>query len=294
MLGEEKSLRSSQSASSNRRMISISSKCVSLSTAWVDLAKRNSAASSLKTTNICPCYHNTLPRTFVLNCANLHVRFWGVFWIDGRSHDQLKQTLIKNVAYVGGVDLNYNAALHWLSNQDRRWLLIIDNADNPAIDLHEYFPRGGKGYVLITTRNPSFTRLGNISPGHLEFKGMRPNDATNLLIKTSGYPPSLAAELGPVPSKIVDTLGYLALAISVAGSAIREGVCRFQDYLKYYEEMSKERFRSLRRTSIKASDDFEENRCAMTMQSESLITKTNLQGAERRVDFRHQYKGNQG
>ena len=186
--------------------------------------------------------------------------FWGVFCIDGRSHDRLQQSLV-NIAVQARAAPNYSAALHWLSNQDKRWLLIIDNADDPAIDLYDYFPKGGRGYILITTRNPSLQALGNVSPGHLEFKGLLPSDARTLLFKTSGHPPSRADELGTVAGKILDQLGYLALAINIAGSTIREGFCRFQDYLTYFEEMSIERIRKLRRPLIHASDDFEEKRC---------------------------------
>ena len=172
----------------------------------------------------------------------------------------MQQTFV-NIAVKARAAANYRAALHWLSNQDKRWLLIIDNADDPAIDLHDYFPKGGKGYILITTRNPSLHALGNVSPGHLEFKGLLPSDARTLLFKTSGHPLSLADELEIAAGKILDTLGYLALAITVAGSAIREGFCRFQDYLTYLEEMSRERLRiSRHRPLIHASDDFEEKR----------------------------------
>ena len=88
--------------------------------------------------------------------------FWGVFWIDGRSRQLLKQTLLQNVARVRGVDANEKAALHWLSNLEERWLLIIDNADDPGIGLDDYLPKGNRGHVLITTRNPTNQSYGNV------------------------------------------------------------------------------------------------------------------------------------
>ena len=150
--------------------------------------------------------------------------------------------------------------MHWLSSLEHRWLLIIDNADDPNIDLHEYFPKGSKGYVLINTLNPSFQALGNVDPGYFDFKGMRPSEATALLLKTSSYPPASVQELGSLPAAIVDALGYLALAITVAGSTIRKGACRFQNYLPYFEEMSRLRFRRIKSTLIESSDDFEKKR----------------------------------
>ena len=38
------------------------------------------------------------------------------------------------------------AALHWLSNLEHRWLLIIDNADDENIALPNYFPKGNRKF----------------------------------------------------------------------------------------------------------------------------------------------------
>ncbi|KAK5110685.1 hypothetical protein LTR85_000746 [Meristemomyces frigidus] len=185
-------------------------------------------------------------------------RFWGVFWIDGRSHDQLKQTLSQNVAKIGGVDANHKAALNWLSNQEERWLLIIDNADDPNIELNEYFPKGGRGHVLITTRNPGYQQLGNVEPRYFKFDGMRDDEASILLLRTAGFP-SQSEDVAPFATRIVETLGYLALAITVAGSAIREGFCRLQSYLQYFEDGWEER-RAQIQNSETPLDEFDQRR----------------------------------
>jgi len=201
-----------------------------------------------------------IPSILILHVADRFARFWGVFWIDGRSHDQLRQTLSQNVAKLGRVDPNHKAALNWLSNQEERWLLIIDNADDPGIELKEYLPKGGRGYVLITTRNPGYQPLGNVEPGFFKFHGMKNEDASTLLLRTAGFYPS-SDEVTAFATKIVETLGYLALAIAVAGSAIREGYCRFQNYLRYFEDMWETRRRSQTRDRAMALDDFDERRC---------------------------------
>jgi tetratricopeptide (TPR) repeat protein len=40
----------------------------------------------------------------------------------------------------------------------RRWLLVFDNAEQPR-DLRPYWPPGGGGHVLVTSRNPAWTGL---------------------------------------------------------------------------------------------------------------------------------------
>ncbi|KAK4899558.1 hypothetical protein LTR27_003291 [Elasticomyces elasticus] len=185
-------------------------------------------------------------------------RFWAVFWVDGRSHDQLKQTLSQNVASVGKVSNNHDAALHWLSNQNQRWLLIIDNADDPSIELYDYLPKGGNGYVLITTRNPGFQHLGNVGPRCLKFQELREREASMLLLRAAARPSSSSDE--SMATKIVHTLGYLALAIAVAGRAIREGVCTFQNYLKHFEDTWAHKVRSRDPGHSRQADDFENKR----------------------------------
>jgi hypothetical protein len=63
-----------------------------------------------------------------------------VFWVDGSSQKRLEQTFAQNVAEIGGVAPNSKAALQWLEKQNAPWLLIIDNVDDPDLELLDYFP----------------------------------------------------------------------------------------------------------------------------------------------------------
>ena len=36
----------------------------------------------------------------------------------------------------------------------KQWLLIINNADDPNMDISTIFPVGNRGSILVTTRNP--------------------------------------------------------------------------------------------------------------------------------------------
>ena len=164
------------------------------------------------------------------------------------------------MAKIGGTERNPEAALSWLTNRPEPWLLIIDNADNPEIELQDYFPRGQRGYVLVTTRNPTLRVLGNIGSGHFAFDQLTKSDASALLLKTANLDSSWA-EATPFASKIVETLGYLALAIVVAGRAIRNQVSTIQDYLQDFEARRRERWGSYKaRDSEKpASEDQSED-----------------------------------
>ena len=115
------------------------------------------------------------------------ISFWGVFWIDASSHERIKQTFAQ-IAKFGEVKPNQNAAMHWLSNLGEGWLLIIDNADDTSIDLEQYFPKGNRGCVLVTTRNPAHKIHGNVGPGYFAFQEMEGDDANALLLRAAHQP----------------------------------------------------------------------------------------------------------
>lgn len=133
------------------------------------------------------------------------------------------------------MDLNENAALHWLSNLSLPWLLIIDNADDPDLKLDDYLPRGNRGHVLVTTRDPGKKAYGNTGDGFFEFQGLSNSDASCLLLKAAGQSKPWDTAMSDIASSIAKALGYLALAITHAGRAIREEYCRLGEYLHYYE-----------------------------------------------------------
>lgn len=162
--------------------------------------------------------------------------FWGVFWIDASTPDRLKQTL-GTIAGIAEREKTESAALDWLSTLNTRWLLIIDNADDPDIPLERYFPKGNRGNILVTTRNPAYKVHGNVGPHWYDFGGMNSDDAVQLLLKASAEPAPWDPARRGLAEKINNKLGSLALAIIHAGAAIRDRLCSLQDYLSYYSRM---------------------------------------------------------
>jgi len=156
-----------------------------------------------------------------------------VFWIDASTADRAKQTLCA-IAETAGLEKNPKAALHWLSNLEQSWLLIIDNADDEDVPLEQYFPKGNRGNVLVTTRNPTYRVHGNVGPRFYEFRGLELDAATRLLLKASDEPAPWNPACEELALTITEALGYLALAIIQAGAAIRDKLCTLKDYLDYY------------------------------------------------------------
>jgi tetratricopeptide (TPR) repeat protein len=105
-----------------------------------------------------------------------------------------------------------------------RWLLIFDNAEEPA-DLQEYFP-GGPGHVIVTSRNPAwasvadpvdvnvFSRLESVEHLQRMVNGLSDVEASRV-----------AAELGDLP-----------LAIEHAGAWLQATGMSAADYVALLED----------------------------------------------------------
>lgn len=161
-------------------------------------------------------------------------RYWGVFWIDASSEENAENSY-SSIGQQVGKGATFSGGMHWLSQRTKPWLLVIDNADDPDVDVSKYFPIGGSGHILITTRNPGAEIYATV--GHLRFSGLDPEDAVNLLLKTA-FPrdesPSPKSGSRRTAQKIASELGYLALAIANAGTSIRRNIYTLEMYLRHY------------------------------------------------------------
>lgn len=160
--------------------------------------------------------------------------YWGVFWIDASTRENVEFGFSK-LGEVAGKGSSFLAGKHWLSTCHKPWLLIIDNADDPELEISDFFPIDGSGHILITSRNPRSKLYA--TAGEIRFSGMDPEEGINLLLNSAytqyglshrdqqqeGFARSLGAELG-----------YLALALSQAGATIRRNIYTLEQYLRVY------------------------------------------------------------
>jgi hypothetical protein len=164
---------------------------------------------------------------------NHSTSFWGIFWIDGSSYENARYTFSK-IAKMGGAEPNENAAKNWLSCLQHQWLLLIDNADDPDIDVTRYFPGGERGVILMTTRNPSNKVHGTIGSRFYHFEKLETDEASDLLLKAANLPSPWELQTRTSAAKIAEALGFLPLALIHAGKAIMDGLCSLANYLEFY------------------------------------------------------------
>ncbi|PVF99825.1 hypothetical protein CPB86DRAFT_755916 [Serendipita vermifera] len=161
-------------------------------------------------------------------------RYQHIFFVDASTTENIETALVTHVSSLGREYecSSVSDALDILAEPDQvisqDWLIIFDNADDPNIDLRDYFPMCEHGSILITTRN---LMLGDLSSRrHLELDVMSPEEAVETLLITAftqGETPT--EEDKKEASVIVEQLGYLPVAITQAGCYIRQQKC-LHDY----------------------------------------------------------------
>ena len=143
------------------------------------------------------------------------------------------------IGKLGGLGDTESAGKFWLSELEEPWLLIIDNADNPELDLPLLFPENDWGHILITTRNPDFRIHGSV--GSVELKGLKKDEALHLLLRQADLPMPWDASTEATGHEITRTLGYLALALIQAGTSIFRKFCDLKDYLNFHNHYRSQR-----------------------------------------------------
>ncbi|KAJ6450510.1 hypothetical protein C8R45DRAFT_1083926 [Mycena sanguinolenta] len=141
--------------------------------------------------------------------------FTDPLFVDASSTDTI-ETGLKNIAVTRGTGNSSQDALIWLARKNEQWLLLMDNADDPTINLNHWLPKCNHGNIIITTRNHS----ARIHGAHSEVSNMEELDAVTLLLKSAQCESSVTNKL--LAAKIVKALWYFPLAIVQAGAFISE------------------------------------------------------------------------
>ena len=131
-------------------------------------------------------------------------------------------------------DKSFKGARSWLQETSHSWLLILDNADDPALDYSLYIPTAWKGHVLITSRVPRCANLQTAGKGH--YDSLSEETAVELLLKASKIDLSLYSTHDVDAQNIVNLLGRHALAVVLAGASISQGICDLGDYSKTFKK----------------------------------------------------------
>ncbi|KAF8598148.1 hypothetical protein BDV93DRAFT_526951 [Ceratobasidium sp. AG-I] len=175
--------------------------------------------------------------------------FWDVFYIDATSHRTASAGL-SALAKAANAGTTQEEAIAWLESKQERWLLILNNADDPNLNLQQFFPQCLHGDILITTRNQEMRTHARGKGIFCRVRGMLPADALELMIKVS--PAEGEQDAVGIANTLAKQFGYFALAIVQAGAYMHTTECGLAEYLGIFQ---KARAEVLRRGLIQQQDD---------------------------------------
>ncbi|MFF4346537.1 FxSxx-COOH system tetratricopeptide repeat protein [Streptomyces sp. NPDC001530] len=159
-----------------------------------------------------------------------------VWWISAEDPGNVVSSLAELAARIGapgGEDINLASqeAVQMLARgaPTKRWILVFDNADDPA-QLTRFFPAGGGGHILVTSRNQAWAQQGASLPIDVF---LREESVEHLTRRASG----LTAEEA---DQVATAVGDLPLAVEQAAAWLAETATPIEDYLRQLADQTTE------------------------------------------------------
>ncbi|KAH5995412.1 hypothetical protein HBI84_132660 [Parastagonospora nodorum] len=160
--------------------------------------------------------------------------FWGIFWVDLCNLSTARNGFLAIAKALGSSADTLEESLQILAAAEHRWLLVLDNADDPTIDYAAYFPSGDRGAILMTSRNPVCQQYGTVGTEALE--GLDLTHSAQLLLRTAQVQESSWPSYTVTAQDIARLLGSHTLALIQAGAYISAGYCRIERYAEKYRQ----------------------------------------------------------
>ncbi|KFY02433.1 hypothetical protein O988_02162 [Pseudogymnoascus sp. VKM F-3808] len=168
-----------------------------------------------------------------LQLANtLREEFWGVFWVDVDTESTAKKDFISAVAALGSSAESIDDARQLLANTKYRWLLILDNADDPEFDYQAYLPSGSRGVVIITSRVSDCSQYSTV--GSEVLTSLDIALSKQLLLRAANIADELWPSVDQQAEDVAKLIGSHTLALIQAGAYVAKGYCQLNEYPEVY------------------------------------------------------------
>ncbi|KAL9598143.1 MAG: hypothetical protein Q9219_004699 [cf. Caloplaca sp. 3 TL-2023] len=187
-----------------------------------------------------------------------------IIWVNGGSRDTVVQSLATFASSAGiagdptstagtaqqaqDTKAKADAVLKWLAHDKNcRWLMVFDNVDrdiefdqndDQAYDVTSFLPATDQGSVLITTRLPSLSDMGQstkISQLDLDQSLELLSHCSGRDMKNVSLDPGTSSNSLTDMKKLVERLGCLPLALVQAGTYMRQTATSYRRYVELYE-----------------------------------------------------------
>ena len=168
-----------------------------------------------------------------------------IFWVDATTQDRfegsfqfISERIKRRTENLPDVKARVAFVLRMFTSWTVQWLMVFDNYDNPDTfpNIEYFIPQSEFGAILITSRHPGSSALVIYHSNHfIELFGLDESDAVALLVQQSQNKEGIAADA----KKLVERLECHPLALTQAGSYIRERKLRLSEFMDYYKRRKK-------------------------------------------------------
>jgi tetratricopeptide (TPR) repeat protein len=169
-----------------------------------------------------------------------HADYQAVWWLRAETEATLAEDLAALARALAlpehearEVPVIVTAVLRWL-NGNAGWLLVFDNADEPAV-VPAYLPQNRQGHVLITSRAPNWRGLAT----PLAVETLDEGAATQFLLERTGQGGGAAAAKESA-KELAKELGCLPLALEQAGAYCEATGLPLANYLRLFRQRQRE------------------------------------------------------
>jgi len=161
-----------------------------------------------------------------------------IFWIDVQSEETARSSYERCCRMAGlpieaatdDVPLHYTpavqAVLSWLDSkgEDKRWLVVLDHADDLSWDVGGIVPKGKAGTVIVTSQDSQAARLlGGRTPA-VRVDAMEPEEAVRLVANYFDKSLCYGDSCRILIEEITECLDRLAFAMDLAGTRVQVDV----------------------------------------------------------------------
>jgi tetratricopeptide (TPR) repeat protein len=184
-------------------------------------------------------------------------RYNPILWIDATDEEAVRSSFQRCAAELrlpeehvekqGMVltDARVQAVLRWLRDRteaEDEWLVIVDNADDISWGLQKIMPKGKRGSLIITSRDERSVKLVTGTCERVHISIMSPVEGVALLLQHLQLDAELASkDIQQNCNEVARKLGYLALAIDVAGAYIGNDYVPEQALSQYLADFDRHR-----------------------------------------------------
>ena len=170
----------------------------------------------------------------------------GVFWFSMEDEEKF-ESCVNDLALRLGLmekssDLTLARILTLISKQEKLWLIVLDNVDQPILSekmrkvLTGIWKRESNGHMLITTRRErkEICQCVNLEPNcFVEITSFSIEEAKEFLLSRFSGENAVVEE--DALNELVVELGCLPLALEQAGAHIKSLGCTANEYLQQYK-----------------------------------------------------------